>query len=225
MELVGISIPKAFWEYLSLTDTITGKDTSPEARALALACRVIPRKHGDTYTIPAVLTAQTAPVLGRHVDAVLEAFQDAPNRRDSALYRTARVLREKLDTALDALARPFQAPPAPADVEFTRWRLQGPHARRGAAVAVSKAIRETTGLMPGSVLDRGKYDNELLVSGGFTGVTIHMATNDPRHYDTEATYRQIMEGLDSRGYVLDCKGVQRDDKSEWAFIHVVGKRG
>lgn len=228
MATARVNVPGYFWEYFKRTGIINGRDTSQEAALLRTAfADTTPRKNGASYLLPVEVTPETAVLLSKHVDAVMDGFKDVVGRNDNQLFRSARLLRDRMNAAMEGLAhkRAMEGYQEPAEGTWDQWTLKGPHARRGAAVAVSKAITATTGLRPQPAESRGKGINDLRVSGSSVGVHVFMGTDDPRHWDTEATFGKIWAGLESRGYVLQSSGVRVDAErgSESASIWVKGK--
>lgn len=223
-----VNIPGQFWEYFKRTDIISGADASTDAVELRQACKIIPRTAGKSYYLPVPIVPGTALLLARHVDVVLDGFKDVKRRNMNQLYRAARILQERLNAAAEAMAHQQEHGPAglPPEGTWDPWTLRGANARRGGAVAVSKAITATTGLRPQPNERRGDGVNSLHVSGTTTGVMVSLATDDPKHWDTESTLSKLILGLESKGYVVESNGVKVDETrgSEYASLWVRGKR-
>lgn len=219
---VTLVVPTRFYtDYLQHEGIMTGEDEDEDALALKAAfdaARRIP--FGRGYLLQVDVSSQTAALLHEYADYVADP-DSGYQEKNHPLWRSATTLVTRLNDAQDTLSVAVGD-----DVEEPRvdYRNLSRGSRRACAAAVSRVIKEDTGLMPDSSRPAGYKMNELRVTGWESGVHVWMSTDEPRYYDTDATFRTIVEALRARGFLLIACTMEKLPEEERGTFIVIGKR-
>lgn len=219
---VALTVPGRFYEeYFSSTGIMTGEETDEDATALRAvfeqADRVI---IGRGYTLRARFTENTLALLREYAEYVADPAGNFIHD-DALTAKAAATLVERIEAAEEALTGLVGDDDEEPRVDY---RNLSRASVKACAIAVSRHIRADTGLMPDSSRPPGYAVNDLRVSGFTSGVHVNMWTDDPRHYDTDATFQAITTALRARGYLLTRCTVEKAEETERASFIVIGKR-
>lgn len=219
---VAVTVPGLFFEeYFSTTGIMTGEETDEDAVALRAVFEKADRVTiGRGYLVRGCFTEDTLALLKEYAEYV--ADEGGNFYHDNAkLWRSASTLLERIITAEEVLTALVGDDDEEPRVDY---RGLSRTSVKACAIAVSRAIRETTGLRPDSSRPPGYAVNDLRVSGYTSGVHVNMWTDEPQNYDTDKTFHKIVTALRGRGFLLTRCTVEKTEDTERASFLVIGKR-